>query len=357
MNCLMRGRGRRALVAALSMSLTAPPALHAQQEQERAYTYAVPESPTFHFIGVTPENVTRPASTRALAAALLSAIDTAGTVRQGFALDVAPFQLAKERVDLDDYQTSLTTFLKQNFTVSVGSVRAAGDSAATDAGFGARLTLWDRSDLMTHSAFTDGVAEHILERCIDLEPLSLARQCAATEAADLKKEWLDSLWNAPSVHLAGATAWRFGDSQIDDAHWLGLESWGVAALPGCIVSMSGSICGSTQLLLMVGLENRGQAPGQEDFAVFNYGGRALAGSTTFNVFLEIVGQDRIDPPAGVDESTAGWSGGIEFRAGEGLWLSTGFGSRFATETEDDQIVLIAGLRFNAAKGPMFRETP
>src|SRR5262249_47786630 len=66
---------------------------------------AVPESPAFAVLGITPQSVTRPTSPRSFATSLLNGLDEKGNFQAGLAIDVAPYLLlAGPALTLEDYQ-------------------------------------------------------------------------------------------------------------------------------------------------------------------------------------------------------------------------------------------------------------
>jgi hypothetical protein len=87
-----------------------------------------------------------------------------------------------------------------------------------------------------------------------------------------------------------------------------------------------------------------------------YGVRALFGTARLNAFLEVAGQQLIEGESELDRSTSEWSGGIEFAAGDNLWISTGFGRRFTNGASDNPVQVIANLRWNTSQGPRFKTT-
>ena len=51
---------------------------------------------------------------------------------------------------------------------------------------------------------------------------------------------------------------------------------------------------------------------------------------------------------GADRHTGRWSAGVEYRATETLWLSTGFGSTLGNAVTDNRAMVIANLRWNVS---------
>ncbi len=73
---------------------------------------AHPETPAFTFLDTNPGRIARPGTPRALGMELLSAIDSAGRVQQGVAIDFAPWSLIPGlAISLSDYQSDLWRFI------------------------------------------------------------------------------------------------------------------------------------------------------------------------------------------------------------------------------------------------------
>jgi len=87
----------------------------------------------------------------------------------------------------------------------------------------------------------------------------------------------------------------------------------------------------------------------------NYGARVTLGSDKIGVFAEVLGTNLVsDAKAGQRKHTADWSGGIEGRVSENLWVSTGLGSRYNELVGKNKAVLVAGIRMNVAGKQQFK---
>src|SRR5262249_4604445 len=68
---------------------------------------AVPESPAFTVLGLSPETVVRPSSPREFASSLLNGVDRNGNFQSGVALDFAPYlTLAADEMTLGQYRSN-----------------------------------------------------------------------------------------------------------------------------------------------------------------------------------------------------------------------------------------------------------
>lgn len=320
-------------LAAAALALAATPA--AAQKP-----YAVPESPAFTYLNVTPAQVSRPTTARAFATALLNGVSPSGELQQGVALDVAPWSFVPGlRIPLDRYQKSGGAYALANTQLSLASVRAAGDSGATDVAAGLRVTFVDHSDPMRDTAFTNGLGR-LLTACLPDQPgpaaATQADACASEAAQKWRDTWLNEHghWNDAGLAAGLAGGWRMDASRLGHGEWRGLGVWATGAIP---LGRGG------QALAQL----RYDGAAEDSTRGLSFGGRALYGSASVNAFVEVAR----GPRGGTDFRGAQWTGGLEFRAADNLWLSTGFGSRGTPGGDGTRGVLIADLRWQVSDAP------
>jgi len=302
--------------------------------------YAVPESPAFTFLNATPAQVSRPATARALAANVLNGVSPlTGQLQQGVAMDMAPWSfIPSVSIPLSEYQRSRAKYVLANTQLSLATVRAAADTAATDLAVGVRITLVDHSDPMADTGFTNELRRR-LRSCLPDQPtdaaMAQAEACNREQTQALRRQWLGDRghWNDASLAAATAAGWRFDRSVLGAARWQGWAAWATGAVP---LGRGGQAIGQVRYNAHAGAQDDGLA----------YGGRALYGSAAMNAYVEVAGGNR----AGETSARAEWTGGLEFRAADNLWISTGFGSR-ATAAGESRGVLVADLRWQLADGP------
>lgn len=332
-----------ALVALCTGAAGAADAQAPAPDTAKLRPYAIPESPAFTFLNATPGNVSRPTSARALAVGLLGDVLQTGDVPRGLALDVAPWALVPGlRIPLGRYQASPALYALANTQLSLGTVRAKGDTADTDLGAGVRVTLFDRSDPMASAAFTSRLRTALLA-CLPAQPTQQAtaesERCARELTERERTRWLEDEghWNDAGLSVAAGGGWRFAGSRADAREWLGWSAWASGALP---IDLRGRPLG--QVLGQLRWDGRDD----RDRGLW-YGARAYAGTGTTNVFAE-VGGGRGDPD---------WAGGVEFRALGSLWLSTGFGTLAAPDDGGRTVAVIANLRWDLRDQPRFDLRP
>ncbi|MDH3733774.1 MAG: hypothetical protein OEU54_09580 [Gemmatimonadota bacterium] len=329
---------------------------------------AVPESPAFTFLGITPAKVTRPSTIRDFGVAIINGLDSEGKVRQGLAIEVSPWTLIPGlKVPLDRYQGDFLTRMFTNTLLSIGTTKTAGDSTSMDLAYGLRLTLIDGSDPMRDPVFTGGMFE-VLEACLpetpqlppppnvtdpaEVEAFNRARAELAVQEVQpcldggmkrVYKRFSDSTaarWNAAQLSLALAGGLRFAESDLSKGASSGFRTWLVGALP---LQRWGQIVGQFTYSHQ---PERGET---EKANIFNYGGRLIFGPPRVNGFVEVIGEARSDQTEDADDTSGIWSAGIEFRISRDLWLSTGFGNRFSTFDEAETTFLIADIRWGVSQ--------
>jgi hypothetical protein len=297
---------------------------------------AVPESPAFALLGASPANVQRPATVREFAAALVTAADPGGRARRGFALEVAPVPVLGRPVSLAEYQRDAVRRMLYRLTLSAATVQG-GDSADTDAALGVRIALLDGGDLMQNAAFSAALGA-ALAACRPAAPGESALACLRDSAAAVRKRF--ERWNPTQVVAAGAVGIRFVASRADSAAALGHSVWiqGAAGL-GAHVHLLGAL----------------QYARAEDSAgartEWRFGARALLGSAVANGFAEVNGIRASSADTAVKDGRVEWSAGIEMRVAHGLWVSAGFGTRYADARPPGRVVVLANVRWSLAGAP------
>lgn len=353
-------------------------------QESTSLSDVVPEAPAFTFLGANPTKVNHPYTPRDLAANLLSAVDSTGKLRQGFALGVTPWYLIPGiRISPEDYATNRLKYMLAWTQLSLGTVRASGDSASTDLSLGLRVTVFDGGDPWTDSDFlpkareaitgcsvvrsdSTGMTEEeretaVAERaaCLDrtlpdsacrarftvgtevssteLTAIRDARQkCIRKGMKGLREEWEKSHGNVTSLSFGLATGWRFNESRVSDRDNLGMSLW-VAG--GWRHQKKFRLIGQLQY------DYRSAPDSQSSNKALTYGARAALGSDRLNSFIELTGNRRFDAPQDVDKGKGSWSWGIEARIADNTWLSTGLGSTFDNQDAPDRVVVVANIRW------------
>jgi hypothetical protein len=318
--------------------------------EEQEELFSVPESPAFTFLNSSPAEISRPSSWREFSAALVTGVSQDGAAQQGFALEVAPFQVVPGfQVNLREYREDFFKRAAYRTQVSLGTVQASGDSGSTDIAFGVRIPLFDDGDLMQNAAYARDLGNGLL-RCAPAGPgadTAVVRACLRKSKAtvdSIYRELLDlrSNWRTRRLVVAFALGTRLVSSSFSNGQALGWSAWALGSNP---LGRWGMLVGSLRF------SRRNSVADEPGFSSLRYGGRAIVGSTGVNGFLEIVGDSRFDQDPGVDRGNTSWSGGLEVRLTEGIWLSTGLGQRYAEAQAPDRVVVIANLRWGLSAEP------
>jgi hypothetical protein len=312
--------------------------------------FAVPESPAFTFLNASPGEITRPSTWREFSAALASGVNSSGNPQHGFALEVAPFQVVPGfQVTLREYQRNFFKRAAYRTQLSLGTVQASGDTGSTDIAFGVRIPLLDDGDLVQSAAYMRELGDSLLT-CKPSGPgrdpvaqrECLAKQKGRVDSTYRRVRDLRSDWRTRRVVVAFALGTRLVNSSFSARHALGWSAWALGSNP---LGSWGMVVGSLKY------SRRYDLPASPSFSSLRYGGRALMGSTGVNGFLEVIGESRFDEDPGVEEGKTSWSAGLEVRLVPGLWLSTGFGQRYAEAQEPDRVVVLANLRWGISAEP------
>jgi hypothetical protein len=353
----------RCLLPLLLVLLFGPGWLHAQDAQDAGLVYdpfTTPESPAFTYLNVSPSSVERPRTPRTLAIGLANGVDSAGKVRTGLAFDVAPFQFASGiiPVTLATYQKRGVLNWLWNTSASLGTVTPQTDSASTDLSLGFRTVFYDANDEMADPRFTRTITDSIascqnrlarpgLTGAELAAELAAVNECGAKAWANVYKQWQDAgagKWNGSGVSAAFALGWRLIDSQFSMMPSTGWAAWLVA---------SKGIGSSSLFMAQLRYDDRQNAPEGAQPERISIGARAIFGSARANGYIDYTGGHTPNQQGSGSTFSHKWSAGIEFRAADQLWLSTGLGSTFATRDQPARIKVIANMRFKVFKDPQF----
>jgi hypothetical protein len=300
-----------------------------------AVTFAVPESPAFLFLGTSPTKVARPASVHDLGAEILNGIGSDGRAKQGLAFEISPQFYVRTRVTLAQYQGSPIRYALAATRLSFGTVKSAGDTSSTDLALGIRIPIFDHGDPMRNKTVTDAIGKQ-LASC----PVQTPEDDAIASAeACIKKGLHLSVkpeWNASRMAFAVVSGIRLRNSKLASASGIGTRAWlGVSTHAGT----------HDQLIFSATYRfNRAPTP-DSTYHAASIGGRFNYGSERANAFVEAVGEQRMNRGVGVDRTSQSWTAGIEFRAADGVWVSTGFGTGYESAKQPDRVALLLGLRW------------
>lgn len=313
-------------------------------------TFSIPAIPALELISSDPEEISRPGTTRELAASLYNSIDENGRVKQGIALESKFSELVGYTISMQDYLNNYWEYLAYNAQVSLGSVATSGDSSSTDLGWGLRVTLFDNSDPMKSNDFRQQVSVSFLD-CLS-SPSNPRTQleietCLADSMNNLKEEFTKNNWNSSWMSIAYAGGSRLKGSELKKGTQssLGHQLW-----------LSGGLKLSTwgHLGYLVKWSSTSRVEINESLQEFEVGGKLLLGKPTYSIYAEtsyipLLNSSVFETEPLVDEENVfSWSIGVEFRIADGLWVTSGLGEEAEKLAGSKGVQLIAGLRAGIA---------
>lgn len=358
------------LFLALGLLLSTPAAL-AQPAQDQGFTLsdgtvdlAVPESPAFSALGLTPELVSRPTSARELAMSFLNGVDRSGNLQTGVAVDTAPYMLlAGSGITLRKYQEPgqyLTRFLAR-WQLSFASTKGGGsDDPSAKIALGMRFTLLDRGDPRTDATLLGCLTREAARVLSSQPPASptLTDEELAIEnrrreermrdgARPCREEAAGRRWNR-SAWIAGmAPTWTTIDGTVSQFDYSGTALWtslgyGFEDVPGLedhamltlyLKSRTGEIV-ADQL-------TPGSFITQDNVSV---GVRFLVGSPTsqFNVEMIQVRNDRADLR---EDRYWNLAFGFEQRLANNIWLNLSFARQLSRDAAASEFSLISAFNW------------
>lgn len=109
--------------------------------------YAVPESPAFAILGVTPEKVLRGSAAKPMIASLLTQVQTGGKLKSGVAIDLAPyFVFGGTLGSIKEYAGNGWTRALANTQLSFATMQSPVDTTSMGASIAVRVSILDAAD-------------------------------------------------------------------------------------------------------------------------------------------------------------------------------------------------------------------
>lgn len=346
------------------LALAQPPTTPASSQKPSTFTLrdgtvdlAVPDSPAFSALGLTPEQVSRPTTPRQLASSFLNGIDRNGNLQTGIAIDTAPYMLlAGSRITLSDYQTGpfLTRFLAR-WQVSFASAKGSGDEdKSAKLALGMRFTVFDQGDPRMDNVLVGCLAReagNVLKGSPPIPPFASAEEQATMlqqreeqvriavkpcREAAAKRRWNRTAW------IAGiAPTWTSADGSTAEIDYSGTAVWtsvgyGFERVP--VLQDHAMIAfylkGRTREIVP-DVFTDGAFVTQDSVTT---GFRFLAGSPTSQVNLELLWLDN-DRPDGREDRYWNLGIGFEQRLVDNTWLNLSFGRQLARDASGQLFVV------------------
>lgn len=321
---------------------------------------AVPESPAFTVLGLTPETVVRPSSPRQFASALLSGVDRNGNFQSGTAIDTVPYLLlAGKQLTLKQYRNHYKLRLASRTQFSFATTKGTSEEdKSVRLSLGLRLTLWDNGDPRTDKILLDCFDDASTQYLGALVPPSILpldelppgaseedknqsiREWAAyaqkeAQANPIRLEAIEACrvearkrnWNKSSWIVAYAPSWISTSGETKNFQWNGGGFWssvayGFEGFPG--------LQKHSQLILHGRYRSNEQVPNPETTGAFIgqdslfFGARLRVGNENSTGSFEGVFV-RSRPDGKPWDTSARYSVGLERRIAENLWFALAFG--------------------------------
>ncbi len=310
----------------------------------------VPAAPAFTFLGVAPGKVERPVTPKALAFALVNAVDSTGRFKSGVAFDIGLARLIRAFTpDLQTYQTKWLARTLASTSFSFATVQAPGDSGSTDLAFGLRIVLADSNDAMRDTTFTRMLSRGSSDCLAQAKSMQAAADstrlvnCLRKVVEVTRHRKAGEIWNRRSVSVAVAGGTRLLANQWGRQAPLGLRAWVSGALP--FHEQAGLVLAQFQYDASHDPTGGKRSTGTTGAV------RVLHGNSNYHLFVD--GSFNLSGKTSDRTPAREYSAGIEFKASDQLWLSTGLGTRYRALGDPGKVVLAANLRWRVLSGPQF----
>lgn len=303
--------------------------------ERSAIDLAVPGSPAFAVLGISPSDVQRPGTVRALAASLLRGVDENGRAKAGLAVDFAPLPLAAPKLIRGGkgYERNLLLQAATRTTVSIASTPDEKGGDASKFAWGIRTGVIDFGD---PGRDYDGLVECF--KATKPADLPGGRNVnppsdAATKAADAKLEAclkalpVKPLWTQPALYVGYGRAWYSKSGKLTDTA-PAMTMWWATYSQGWDRG-AGSLKLLFQLHASRKTDDRVEDPNNSALLVRQDAtlalGRLKAGRDDWRAYLDL-GQRRLELAQTTKERLKQFGLGAEFKLkgmGDHAWLQIG----------------------------------
>lgn len=322
---------------------------------------AVPDTPAFYALGLTPESVSRPASPRELAADLLNGLDKNGNFQSGISLATVPYLLfAGDRLTINDYRNNENGFswvrLAARTQLSVATAKGTdSEDKSVRAAVGIRVVPYDNGDPRLR---------YELDKCfsdIQLPPVKPGESLddhekrfkdgladLQSKAQSCREKSKKQYWNASAWELGAAPTWIQKEGTKGQTKWGGAAFWtsyayGFENIP--------SWKEASQLILGFRYELNNQAPDvqnpggfvEQDSAML--GARFILGKPDLHLSFE-GSYSRLDTKGASTQDTYRFSLAPEFKLPilDNLWFQVSVGGT-GGDGSNDRLFIMSSIRF------------
>ncbi len=350
----------------LSISLS----VHAQDTRDTVKNgtldLSVPESPAFAVLGLTPETVIRPSTTRALATSLLNGFDHNGTFQTGFAFDFAPYMLfAGNALTLSAYRTSPSMRFLARTQFSIATTKGSNTDPTARAAAGFRFTLFDKGDPRTDSEFANdlvGTAEAAARLVPPLPPSqnspsdiathnSLVETTVENATKAVRQKWAQTRWNKSAWVIGGSPSWVSSDGSAKHLKWSNGALW--TSLSYGFEGLK-SLQKYSQIVFHVRIRNKDSVRDSLTGETYTQntrlaGGKLRLGTATSIGSAEIVYFHVLTSRATKDDYLR-ITTGFEQRLADNLWLQLGIGGESGRKDGREKLFILSSFKWGWGGG-------
>ena len=334
---------------------------------------AVPESPAFVALGLSPDTIIRPTTPREFATALLNGVDREGDFQTGVAIDTVPYLIWQgDKVSLQQYRDSTVTQILSRTSTSFATTKGASeDDGSVRLAIGVHSTLYDSEDpRLNNDALLQCYSEIRL-----FSPQQLGLDEAGQKLQQIEKEKFErevlipqsdacreqfrrtARWNGTAWTVAAATTWASPTGFAGDLDGGSLAIWtsasyGFDGVPG--------LRDSAQLIAHLRyLSNElvvdADLPGGQEFRDTTFaGGRLRAGTTSFGLSFEVA-YIRMTAPERPDDTATRLTFAAERRLAENFWLNVSFGGDAGADPGNTKgMSVLSAFKYAFTRDPSLR---
>ncbi|HSQ01221.1 MAG TPA: hypothetical protein VL049_28710 [Candidatus Dormibacteraeota bacterium] len=317
---------------------------------------AVPESPAFTALDLTPETVTRPASPRQFAIDVLTGLDPNGNFQAGLALDAVPWLLLRGNdLTIKDYENSLAQRLASRFLLSAATTKGTdSDDTSVKMALGFRLTPIDDGDPRLDQELRRCLKRSVIPQPEDYKTLQEYKVAVERAEVDAEasveqchEEAKQRNWNRTAWDLGAAPTWIQKQGTSDQTQWNGATFWSSFAY-----GFAGTALEKTsQLVLGLRYQLDQETPDPDQHDTFFRQDTLLAGARMRvgrpNLSVSLDGSYLYEDPA--DRSTrSGFRGALSsnFRipGDYQVWVNVGVGATVGLGS-DDRVFILGALKW------------
>lgn len=337
-------------------------------EDSRQVDLAVPDSPAFKVLGVSPQKIDRPGTPRQLAASLINGIDSNGNFQSGVAIDASLLRFAA-KTTLQQYTSNYRTRFVDRTNFSFATAKGASETdKSLKMAVGLKLTPWDEADPRLDGWLTSCLQKAVDTETINNDPnlavidmniLQERRRMIGKDDPVLKKEVDDNvktlnaaknkkiaelsaagikacrakapsnLWNKSAWSVAVAPTFLTQTGNNEDMEYAGLGAW---------TSVSYGIGSNAQLIGQVMYRNNEEVPVPNASNTFfkrdtlNFGGQLRFGRENLNGNIELLYAINNNENGVADDNVFKYAAGMEFRATKDFWIALSIGTETGNES-------------------------